>query len=161
MQAITFYTNKDIHQQVMKSFDHRAELLDVMIYVRPDDKISENELIILRNRLSVNRIFIKDVKVLYIKNERLMILTCQLIKNSINCTSHTRNRDIIQLYDLLNEMYNDSHVNQLVLSHCSVLLYDKYLLNVYQDDPKKEYIDMFNDIIEPLLLQLDNFMDNR
>lgn len=159
MEPIIFYTDKDIHQNVLDYFNHRAELINETIYLTPVIDVPESALTGIRKALSISE-FTKDVKTLYAGNKRLIVLTCKLIKNYIKCTPHTRNGDILQLNDELNNLYSaTSPVHSLLLSHATASI-NGYPLEVYRDEPKKESVNIFKEIIRPLLLQLDQCMDN-
>lgn len=160
MQAVTFYTDKDIHQQVMNCFEHKAELKFKTIYLSPKTELSEKALNGICKTLS-NRMSLKKYpKVFYLENKQLIVLTCHLIKNTINCTVRTRKTDILQLDDMLEKMYDDtSLMNRLILKHKTTPV-NGFLLDVYRNSPKDKSVNIFGNITVPLALQLVSFMDN-
>lgn len=159
MQSVTFYTDKDIHQQVMECFDHKAELINETICLMPvNNRLRECELTNICKQLTAYA-QIKDVKVFYSRNKPLIVLTYRLIKNTVKCISDTRNKDILQLHDMLKEIYNNSSIiTSLVLKHETTVIIDGCSLEVYRDSTKKEPINILRDLTRPLLLQLDSFM---
>lgn len=160
MQPVTFYTDRDIHQQVMNCFDHGAELITETIYLTPaNNKLSEYALTCIHKQLPTYTP-IRDIKVFHAGNKQLIVLTCQLIKNTVKCTVNTHNKDILQLHDLLMDMYNKSSATASLILKREAAIINSYSLEVYQDSPKKEPIKIFHDITKPLLLQMDNFMNN-
>ena len=159
MQPVIFYTDKDIHRDVKDYFNHRSELINETVYLTPVNDVFKSALNNIHKSLSISAIT-KEVKTLYAGNKQLIILTCTLVKNYINCTSQTKNRDILQLNDELGNLYTaTSPAHSLVLSHATASV-NGHLLEVYQDESKKEPVNIFKEIIRPLLLQLDQFMDN-
>jgi hypothetical protein len=159
MKPITFYTDKDIPRFVKDRFNHRAELITETVYLTPVTDVSKSVLNRICRLLDIPA-FVKEVKILYAGNKALIILTCTLVKNYINCASHTRNIDILLLNDELCNLYNATSPGcSLVLSHATATV-NGCALEVYQDESKKEPVNIFKEIISPLLLQLDQFMDN-
>ena len=165
MQAVTFYTPCDIHQELMSAFKHSAELYNVTLYVRPRKTIQKH-----RFGWSLTRIcdefkrcsIIKDVQTLEIGNSsQLFVLKCQFFKNMISCTPNTRVKDIFAIRKrIINFMETDLEKLVLTRQPCEI---SDCTFDVFRDtDDKTDYsISIDETIIKQLLLQLDQFMDNR
>ena len=186
MEPVTFYTLKDIHIQVMDKFNHSAKLKEDTLYIQVA-KVNDNKNRFAKESYSspsiddINKIrawIQKDTctKSLSIHKTPLdggcvMVLTYNYIENTIKVSANTRVRHILEeLPKILPVNENRSKSYKLCIDGETISIYGCKLAKCgYYDDGIDIAIpisdvdenNIFKQYQEPLLLQLDQFMDNR
>lgn len=183
MQPVTFYTFKDIHQQVMDKFEHKAYMERKIIYLRVINEDDESDCI---NKLPAfykelkTHVAVKSMKTLQAyKNDDhvLLVIDYNIIRNELCANEYTRVKHILDdLPNILPINEKRTKLMKLLIDELDIT-FDGLSFNVYHgsvaDDDNfdimlgkiiyrhrcHEPIDVYEKYQKPLLLQLDNIIE--